>query len=270
MKLCRTDLNRLNAIRDEIKGLLADVGMAVNKAQLRIAFLLNEVKAKKLYLENYETMEEFLDKELHVSPRRGYQLIQASVTVKALPEAVQSMVSNEGVAREVAKLPESARATTLEKIKERGIPVTAKVVREVAKAELNGKHESEVKLDDTGFIVPEKALEYWERRFEVKQVIEGIQQVKLTIVTAYNDGRKSDLLYFGKGKLNQTFITQLDEIIRHLKSVLPYAVCPYCQGKLVDNCTYCNKTGVIDRNRFNAAPKELLDMREKAIKKGSK
>jgi hypothetical protein len=266
MKLCKSDLNRLNTIKSEIKGLMSDVQMAVNKAQFQISFLLAEVRSKKLYLENYETMDEFLDKELHVSPRRGYQLIQAAVTVKALPESLQPLVDNERVAREVAKLPEPARATTLAKVKERGVPVTAKIIREVSNEQNNGH--TPAPKDDTGMVVPAPALAYWERRFEVKQLIESVQQVKADVMVAWNHGKDSDILYFGKGKLTQTFITDLENVISHLKSIMPYAVCPYCSGKVIETCAYCNKTGVIDRNRFNAAPAELLAMREKVVGEG--
>ncbi len=115
--------------------------------------------------------------------------------------------------------------------------------------------------DETGFIIPEKAIIYWERREEVTQILSAVSRIKGLI----NDAVKNkDALFH---EINVTdVLSRCSMLYDALKVALPHAVCPTCQGKLLEKCQMCGGKGLISKHRFGLVPKEIVAMRAKVAK----
>lgn len=100
---------------------------------------LTEIRDKKLYRFEFATFAAFCDSELPFRKSRAYQLIEASVTIRELPEHVHHGGINERQARELAKVQPAERVEVLEKAavaaeaEER--PMTARDIQEAAEPE---------------------------------------------------------------------------------------------------------------------------------------
>lgn len=100
--------------------------------------------------------------------------------------------------------------------------------------------------DDTGYPVPPKAMACWNRREFVKELMLRVSQLK---TWSHNAARDRDIL-FSEVNLNALTL-ELDSVDARIRLALPYAVCPTCQGRLVETCTTCNKRGVISKFKYD-------------------
>lgn len=239
---------------------------------------LLEIKETHLWREKYESFDDYCEKKWGWGRKRANQLISASVVVKGLTKETATIVATESQVRALSKVPAEKRVEVLEKARESGKPITAKVITETHENKEKdsnlvlpggrpnaGGDKADPVLDETGYPIPEKAMVFWQRRIEVQVCINNASTIKEAVERAWHDGKDPDPLFFGKGKLTQNIITDLQALVRHLKSSLPYAVCPYCQGKLVEKCAMCSRTGMISQSQMAAVPEELRKVREKAI-----
>ena len=123
----REDLARLETIVDHGLTGFVQVGNA-----------LIEISNRRLYRETHATFAEYCATRWQMSARRAYQLCEAAEVVNALPENVnncsQSQITNEGQARELAKVEPARRVQVLEAAAGQGT-VTASTIRAAAEAE---------------------------------------------------------------------------------------------------------------------------------------
>ncbi len=122
--------------------------------------------------------------------------------------------------------------------------------------------------DSTGYAIPEKMLPLWNRRSEVKDVLDSISHARSVLrkVMEKMKDEDTDQLYAPANvsgacaKLNDAWTT--------ISMAMPYAVCPICQGRTPDSCKSCKGRGFVPRHTFeHAFPAELLAIREKACVK---
>jgi len=103
---------------------------------LKAAYWLLEIRDHKLYRATYDTFEEFCLKELAVKRRRAYQIIEASVVIKELPENVQNSAQTLSHLEELAKVLPGKRAAVYALAQEGAVklgkPLTAKIIRDAA------------------------------------------------------------------------------------------------------------------------------------------
>lgn len=93
---------------------------------------LKKIWEERLYISaGHKTFEDYCRVRWGWSRQRGYQIIEFADVVSALPVECQPLVDNERKARELAKVPEEARAEVLKEAAEAG-PVTAKAIKEAA------------------------------------------------------------------------------------------------------------------------------------------
>ena len=95
-----------------------------------------EIHEDKLYLETHSTFEEWLQQELGLQRRRGYELIEAHVgftKIESVPNVRNSAHSvSASAAVEIAKVPDEKVAEVVEKATEGGTkPMTAAAVKRV-------------------------------------------------------------------------------------------------------------------------------------------
>jgi hypothetical protein len=116
--------------------------------------------------------------------------------------------------------------------------------------------------DKTGFLLTQNALKYWNRSEEVESCLDSAKSIRKVVAEALE---KDDRLF--SADIRNTFLTEIDNIIIQLKACVPYAVCPYCQGKLSEKCTFCKQRGIVGEHLYHAIPPELKKIREAASKK---
>ncbi len=92
---------------------------------------LAEVKAEKLYADEFETFEEYAKEKWKIGQRRAYQLMDASEVTKNVCTIVQ--IPTESVARELSNLPKSLQVKVAKSVKKRidrtPQKITSKLVR---------------------------------------------------------------------------------------------------------------------------------------------
>jgi len=102
---------------------------------VEVGTALLEISDRRLYRASHSTFAEYVSDKWRMTARRAYQLCEAAEVVKLLPENVnncsQSMITNEGQARELAKIPPEKRREVLEAAGSKG-KITAKTIRQAA------------------------------------------------------------------------------------------------------------------------------------------
>jgi hypothetical protein len=111
-------------------------------------------------------------------------------------------------------------------------------------------------VDSTGYPIPEKAVPIWERKFEPIALIEDLREVRHQL-EGYSAAKDN---LFAEVNLNAADC-ELESLISRLQGAVPYAVCPSCQGKLLEKCTNCGKRGMVSRTKFERTDPALLKVR---------
>lgn len=251
------------------------------KTFVEVGLALNEIRERELFRKDYKTFEAYCQGRWGWSRQRGHQLIQASEVVKALPPSLSTAVDNEAVARELKKLPVPVQKQVLKEAQKSGEPLTAPEVRKhlppppVVKPKKSPPPPPPAKKtppvptsksasvpDKTGWPIPEKLLQMWERSHEVQEILTSLSRIKGALRTA-QEGK--DKLF---AEVNfSSALAQLDQAYSDIKTAIPYAVCPTCQGKTLDNCALCKGRGFISEHRWTTVvPKETKEIRFKANK----
>lgn len=108
---------------------------------VEVGAALLEISDKRLYRKTHATFKDYCREKWKMSARRAYQLCEAAEAVKSLPSNVNncSQITNEGQAREVAKVPEARRERVVkaaaEKAESEGKPLAARHIAEAAEEE---------------------------------------------------------------------------------------------------------------------------------------
>lgn len=117
-------------------------------------------------------------------------------------------------------------------------------------------------VDKTGFPIPPKALEFWNRQDEVDHILFYVQAIHDELKSAQD---AKDLLY--NEIVFASAFSELSRLRDNLKCGIPHAVCTSCQGQLTDTCTLCGGKGLISKFRWDSVvPEEIKKMRMKGIK----
>lgn len=112
-------------------------------------------------------------------------------------------------------------------------------------------------FDSTGYPIPKKARPVWGRKIEALDLARSIDTIKAVLARALN---AQDLLFV---ELNfKSIEADLDRVSDALSVVVPYAVCPACQGQNVETCNFCNGRGCVSRHRYRTAPEDIRSIRE--------
>ena len=93
---------------------------------------LAEVRAAKLYADEFETFEEYVREKWQIGQSRAYQIMGAAAIAKEVSTYVE--IPNEAVARQLSKIPKvqrTAAAKELAKVKKITAPAARSVVQKV-------------------------------------------------------------------------------------------------------------------------------------------
>ncbi len=110
-------------------------------------------------------------------------------------------------------------------------------------------------VDELGRTIPPETLVYFKRSQEVQDLLTAISRVKGVLERAHDAG---DLLY---GEIHWNRVLGIArELYDGVKVAKPFAVCPYCQGKLSSTCRACGKRGFMSEFRWTqTVPSELKE-----------
>lgn len=216
--------------------------------------VVQEIRDRRLYLAEFGTFKEFGDKILHMSDSHIRQRClewKYWDAEKLLAETGQVDPEKSEVLQ--AKNPRQVRKAME---KERAAETVAK-----SDAADNKDKEDKVKretLDDIGVPMPEQVVQLWARGAEAQDLVLTLQGVKRVLEQAQ---KKEDLLW-AETEINSALMS-LGDAIRQIKTAVPYALCPYCQGVRSKSCDFCYHRGLVSKFRFSTADQELIKMQMK-------
>lgn len=263
--LTTQDIADLERIESEIE---ADQG-----SFFRFAKNVCEIRDRRLYRREYKTFDAYCEHRWGWTRQWINQQIRSAETVKQLGTMV-SKVTNERQARALADVMPEKRAEVLEHAAEKAEPITARSIKESARAVLapqkpktNGKREAPTVLDSTGYPIPEDRLRFWHRGDSVRKLLSNIAEVR-GVVRRVMDGKESNKPdpLFQECSIGD-IMSNLDNAYGDLKRAVPFAVCPYCQGGDADNCLCCKGRGFVSEFFWkNCVAEELKEIRRKVSK----
>ena len=106
--------------------------------------------------------------------------------------------------------------------------------------------------DAVGRVLPERLRELYEGRTVIKEYLSELSRVKDGVM------KRIEMRDPAFSLLNITaFQVNYGNLRRTLKSALPYAVCCYCGGEDSKNCKACQGFGLLNKDSYEAAPKDL-------------
>ncbi|HEX2879854.1 MAG TPA: hypothetical protein VHO25_10020 [Polyangiaceae bacterium] len=233
----------------------------------KVGSALQEIRDQKLYQHEHDTFEEFCQEEYGFERAHAYRLIGfAEVKASIQMSPMGDKITNERQARALAPVPEEKRVEVLEEVAEKGT-VTAKAITEVAErvtaksAEPKAKEQKQNHLDKTGYPIPEAILADWQKAEAFRSILSQLQTIKLLVEKSVEN---SELLF---AEIGQDTVADLKNAWTTLKQLLPYAVCPSCQGRTRAKCSACKRRGFVSEFGYKHwFAKEVIELRERAIK----
>lgn len=231
---------------------------------------LGEIREEKLYLRDFDTFEAYCQSRWGWSRQRSNQLISAAELVEKLPPTLAAKVETERDARALLSLEPAEQKQVIREASKGGVPISeaaksfsekpVTIERNVTTTVVKGKKTEKQILDDTGYPIPAKLHEFWNRRDEIQTLMTAVSRVKSTI---HNARSEDDPLFL---QVNQASIDQLERTYSFLSDAKPYAVCLTCQGRACDACRVCKGTGLVSKFGYETrGNKEVREMREKTI-----
>lgn len=253
--------SRYEVLKDKIRNWWED--------RFKVGSALQEIRDQKLYQHEHDTFEAFCQSEYGFERAHAYRLIgfaEVKESVKMSP--IGDKIKRESQARALAPVPEEKRVEVIEEVAATG-PVTAKRITETAAkivtpdtAKAAEPKKTEKHVDKTGYPIPDVILEDWKHADEFRSTLNKLHEVKLQVEKELNSNE------LRLREIGQDSLIELSHAWITLKQVLPYAVCPTCQGRTRDNCTACKGRGFVSEFGYKHwFPKKTIEIRERAIKK---
>jgi hypothetical protein len=218
------------------------------------------IRDERLYRVNHGTFEAYCAKRWGITRQRAYQLIREGEVKAALPPKTQEKVKSSRALLALNEVPAESRERVVEEAAKAsgGEATEASINAAAAKLDReNGKTQT-FELDKTGVPIPDNVLGDWNRAADFMECLKQMTNVR-RIVEA---GLKEEDVIFAQ--ITNTDLSRLKGSISDLDQIIPFAVCPYCQGLQRDSCTNCKRRGYMDEFSYNTyVPSEFKQMREK-------
>ena len=122
-------------------------------------------------------------------------------------------------------------------------------------------------LDKTGWPIPQKIQSEWDAATETARAqMNLVSKMK----SAFEDAQEKKIPMFNEVIISAA-VANCKSLFQDWKNVLPFAVCPVCQGKAPQSCGMCKKRGYVSEFFWSrCVAKEQKDMREKILNAKSK
>ena len=225
------------------------------KTFVEVGTKLARVRDYKLYREKYGTFAEYCEQKWGWGKRYANQLIEGTAAVKSLPAEVGIIVPNPGAALALARVPESQREAVLESAASTG-PVTAKSIKVAADAQV---HE----VDETGAVILPSIMDDWKRAREIGRTFtQKLSEIKC----ALEYGLKNRDTVFAE--VNNQTVADLTNAYSAVKLIVPFCVCPTCQGRQRSTCRTCSGRGFLSSFYYSTKIDEKTkSLRQKTARK---
>lgn len=217
----------------------------------KMGLAFKEIRDARQYRFKYGTWEEYCKKRWDISHQHADNLIKGAVAIQGLPKNLTTLVVKPRQQLAIANVPPEKRAGVLTKLKESKQPITAKSIKAAA------AEKPDIILDRTGCPVTPKAMPFWNRREEAQALLTRVSGIKSAVKHAQDN---KDLL-FVEVNFSST-LAFIDNVYGGIKRAMPYAVCPSCQGKLVERCIDCGGRGVVSELLYGRLDNELKKHRQ--------
>jgi hypothetical protein len=229
---------------------------------IQVGLAIAEVKERKLYTQEYETFEEFCEKEYGWTARHCHGLAGAALAVKSLPPALGTTVPSVNAAKALAKVPPPKRTEVVKGIVASGKPVTERTIKAASPPPKAPKAKPQRPVDASGLYIPENLLPLWERRQVVQSRMSLASELRVILRKDEADGDP----IFAQMSFNSA-LAHLDQLYADLASTKPNYVCPVCGGNEVvaESCTLCHGVGLLSDFYWKAVSSDLKNLRAKAV-----
>ncbi len=179
----------------------------------------------------------------------------------SIPQAAQELKVSPRTVVTAKEVLRTAPKREVEAI-EQGKKTVATVARETKeKAAAKESH-----VDKIGRVIPDEILAEWQRAETVGKRLRGLaREIKNTVEQGFSGAKQDKLKDPIYAEVGNTIIAEAGSLAYTLDSIIPYALCPSCQGRLAKNCTLCRKRGWISRFLWNspAVSKETRELIER-------
>jgi len=144
-----------------------------------------------------------------------------------------------------------------------------KTVSGVKRKLQESKRSKEELLDQIGRVIPDDLIAEWKRAQDTGKQLQSLARKIKSIVSEGFAGAKQeklkDIIY---AELTNSVISDAQALAWSLGSVIPFALCPTCQGRGRSSCGLCKKRGWISKFLWNS-PAVNEDVRKMIEKKAS-
>jgi hypothetical protein len=107
--------------------------------------------------------------------------------------------------------------------------------------------------DHFGRVVPEELIADWQRAERVGKHLRGLAlEIKQTAAAAFAGARQERLRDLIFTETTNAIIAEAENLAYTLGTIIPYAICPTCQGYERKNCLLCKRRGWISKFLFNS------------------
>lgn len=213
--------------------------------------MLYEINSEELYkIDGYGNFKMFCQDILKVSGAHAYKLITAYETSQKSP--MRDSIKSDRQRLALKNVPIEDHIEVVTEAEKSG-KITGKSLAAAAVAVAAKKPAGTVNptppvvKDEKGREIPQAIMLIWNRRPEVRQLMDAISEVKCHIKEALERG---DVLY---AEIDNGLVADLETAYATIKCALPYTVCPSCQGRDFKNCLLCGKRGFISKYKYDTA-----------------
>lgn len=230
---------------------------------------LVEIRDAKLYKDEYGTFEEFCNAEYGFTPRHAYRLIEFAEIKPELDEILRPIghkIANESQARALAAVPEEQRAEVVETAAAGNGKLTAKTITEAAET-VTGRAapptssppiKAAAPRDRIGCPIPADVLPDWREAEALDDLVKQVHRMKLRVEHAIEE---RELAF---REITNSTVADLQNAWSELQGVIPYVVCPTCEGHTRETCTLCRQRGFLSRFAYeHYVPEKTRQFREK-------
>lgn len=170
------------------------------------------------------------------------------ITSKTQQEASEELQVSPRSVRTAKEVLRTAPAKEIKAI-ERGEKTVATVARETKKkAEDKG-----IPQDKLGRAIPSDLVSEWQRAEAVGKRLRGLaREIKGTVEQGFVGAKQDKLKDLIYAEVGNSIITEAGALAYTLDAIIPYALCPTCQGRTSKNCTLCRKRGWISKFLWNS------------------
>lgn len=148
--------------------------------------------------------------------------------------------------------PETSQSTgTCTLLRDTEVEVERKGTTYTQKSQEKQHRTDEPLKDSVGRVIPEHLREIYTGRSVIWGMVSNLAHIRDTVIKHVDN---ADPLF---SLLNTNrFQVDYENFRRTLKSAMPYAVCVYCGGDAKD-CKACKGFGLLNKNTYDSAPKEM-------------